>query len=154
MDTALLYPSGIAFVLQPSTLGGYLYVSVMNLTSGGVSAGYTPDIAVIDLSDTSTITLIGTDLPPAGLEVSNIIAVSGIPNIFLKIFSTDYWQNNLTVLTISSVTGSFTDLTPTYVSSVPNPYGIAYDPVSQNILGYHIPIGEGGRLDLRNQRNK
>ncbi len=134
MDTALLYPSGIAFVPQPSTLGGYLYVSVMNLTSGGVSAGYTPDIAVIDLSDTSTITLIRTDLFPAGLEVSNIIAVSGISGIFLKIFSTDYWQNNLTVLTISSVTDSFTDLTPTYVSSVPNPYGIAYDPVSQNIL--------------------
>ncbi|MCL5800840.1 MAG: hypothetical protein M1341_05995, partial [Candidatus Thermoplasmatota archaeon] len=70
LNTQLLYPSGITFVPQPSGSGGYLYVSVMNLTSGGVSAGYTPDIAIIDLSDTSTVNLIETSLPPAGLEES------------------------------------------------------------------------------------
>ncbi|MCL5800241.1 MAG: hypothetical protein M1341_02860, partial [Candidatus Thermoplasmatota archaeon] len=109
-----------------------------NLTSGGVSAGYTPDIAIIDLSDTSTVNLIETSLPPAGLEESNIIAVSGLSDssgaIYLRIFSTDYWQNNLTVLTISSAWDSFTAPTLSYVSSVPDPYGIAYDPVSQNVL--------------------
>ncbi len=136
LNTQLLYPSGITFVPQPSGSGGYLYVSVMNLTSGGVSAGYTPDIAIIDLSDTSTVNLIETSLPPAGLEESNVIAVSGLSGLYLEIFSTDYWQNSLTVLGISigSSGGSFTAPLLSYVSSVPEPYGIAYDPVSQNIL--------------------
>ena len=127
----LLYPSGITFVPFNSNFG-YIYVSCVY----GSPGSYNPEISIINTSNNKVVGhVILSNLPSAQYPwESNIVAYSY--GGYEYVWSTDYYQNNVTILKIPESSGSEYSNPPPPKNinfDILNPFGIAYDPINNNV---------------------